>query len=115
MAVKSSRFSSLPRRASGRRYRNSTVPTTSRTIACSCSVSWRPTRRVRMRARIDFCAMRPRAGLLHQLIGEPLADGDDFFAVPRQEFHQPRIKMLVGLLLHVDERVLDRPRGLVGA
>src|SRR5216683_3370114 len=102
--------------ASGSRYRTRSAPTTSRTIACSYSVPADAETRAGTTVRVDICAIKDLApGLLHRLIGEPLADRDDFFAVPRQEFHEPRIEMLAGLFLHVDERVPDGPRGLVGA
>src|SRR6266853_5982641 len=119
MAAKSSRFASpgfsLPLYARIGRYRNSIEYTNSRTSACSCSLSGRARRRTRRPARIDFSAMRPGSGSLHRVIGESLADGDDLFAIPHQDFHKLRIEVLVGMLPHVHERFFHGPRRFVGA
>src|SRR5438445_980394 len=108
-------WTSMPPKACGSRYRNSTEYTTSRTIACSCSVSGRAARRARRPARIDFSAIRPGPGSLRQPIGKPFADGKDFVSVPRQNFDKLRIKMPAGVLHHVDERFFHWPRRFVGA
>src|SRR6266705_5287055 len=115
MAANSSRLGSRPPKACGRRYRNSITATNSRTIACSCSVSGRPLRRARIPARIDFSVIGPRPGSLRQPVGKPFADGKDFLSVPHHDFHELRIKMPAGVLLHVDERFLHGPGRLVGA
>src|SRR5258706_11750554 len=119
MAAKSSRFASsgfsLPLYATIGRYRNSIEYTNSRTSACSCSLSGRARRRPRRPAKIDFSAIRPGPGSLRQSIGKPFADGEHFFPVPSQDFHELRIKMPAGVLLHVHERFCDGPRRFIGA
>src|SRR6266849_9160485 len=119
IAAKSSRFASpgfsLPLYARIGRYRNSIEYTNSRTIACSCSLSGRARRRTRRPVRIDFSAMRPGSGSLHRVIGKSLADGDDLFAIPHQDFHELWIKMPAGVLLHVHERLCHGPRRFIGA
>src|SRR5260221_6099905 len=119
MAAKSSRFASsgfsLPLYATIGRYRNSIEYTNSRTSACSCSLSGRARRRPRRPAKIDFSAIRPGPGSLRQSIGKPFADGEHFFPVPSQDFHELRIKMPAGVLLHVHDRFCDGPRRFIGA
>src|SRR6266849_6659172 len=119
MAAKSSRFASpgfsLPLYARiGRYRRNSIEYTNSRMIACSCSLSGRARRRSRRPARIDFSVIRPGPGSLRRLIGKSFADGEHFFPVPSQDFHELRIKMPAGVLLHVHERFCDGPRRFIG-
>src|SRR5437762_12318789 len=99
--------------ACGNRYRNSTAPTTSRTIDCSYSVPAEA--RAGTTARGDFGVIGPGSGSLRQPVGKPFADGKDFLSVPPHDFHKLRIKMPAGVLLHVDERFRHGPGRLVGA
>src|SRR2546422_8133840 len=108
-------WTSMLPKACGSRYRNRTEYTTSRTIACSCSVSGRAARRARRPARIDFSAIRPGPGSLRQPIGKPFAAGKDFVSVPREDLDKLRIKMPAGMLHHVDKRFFHWPRRFVGA
>src|SRR5207249_10592930 len=99
--------------ACGNRYRNSTAPTTSRTIDCSYSVPAEA--RAGTAARGDFGVIGPGPGSLRQPVGKPFADGKDCLSVPRHYFHKLRIKMPAGVLLHVDERFRPGPGRLLRA
>jgi len=86
-----------------------------RTIACSCSVSGRRESGHESLPRIEFSAIRPGPGVYcASRSAKPLADGKDFFSVSSQDFHELRIKMPAGVLVHIDESFLHGPGRFIG-
>src|SRR5688500_16771445 len=83
---------------------------TSRTIACSCSVSGRARRRARAPA------IRPRRAtlaLLGSAISPFVLNFQDFLARPEERLDHARVEMPAGLGTHVAECFLARPCLLV--
>src|SRR5690349_16652683 len=70
------------------KYSSTPVAITTRMRACSCSLSGRATSRARRAFRVKGNSMGADSASLALLIGEPLADRQNFLALARQYLDQ---------------------------